>query len=336
MSARRRSHSKPPPPAVAAATGPVRTAGGRRHSPRRTVQSGCRGTASRPEPAPRPPRACVFVGDSPASKTPWAPVTDTVTPAGGFGHQFAAALRLASGRRVFVKAAPADDPLTAANLHEADVCSSLPPGAPAPELLGTHRAPRPRPPAGAPLMGSGLDGPRPRRPHRSRRPAGRQHGPRPPPWCDLRGLGPRHHRPGLHRRSLPRAPAGPTAYATPSRTTAGGLVHEGRSQPSSARRSGTRRPRGAVAVWPSRAPGPQDRKGGHLPAGRHHLRHRLPGLGPGSVGRPGRPARSRRTRRHVQFAGGPAGRLGAGLLTRRVPDGPPRSPRGIPRLRGSD
>ncbi|MFF2520313.1 phosphotransferase family protein [Streptomyces sp. NPDC058086] len=67
-------------------------------------------------------------------------VTDAVTPAGGFGHQLAAALRLAGGRRVFVKAAPDDDPLTAANVHEAAVLDALPPGAPAPELLGIHRA----------------------------------------------------------------------------------------------------------------------------------------------------------------------------------------------------
>ncbi|MCL7382290.1 phosphotransferase [Streptomyces sp. 35G-GA-8] len=69
-----------------------------------------------------------------------APVTDAVTPAGGFGHQLAAALRLADGRRVFVKAAPDDDPLTAANLHEATVLDALPTGAPAPDLLGVHRA----------------------------------------------------------------------------------------------------------------------------------------------------------------------------------------------------
>ncbi|MFJ9481475.1 phosphotransferase family protein [Streptomyces mirabilis] len=69
-----------------------------------------------------------------------APVTDTLTPAGGFGHQLAAALRLADGKRAFVKAAPDDDPLTAANIHEAAVLGSLPPGTPAPELLGIHRA----------------------------------------------------------------------------------------------------------------------------------------------------------------------------------------------------
>ncbi|MEU5298607.1 phosphotransferase family protein [Streptomyces umbrinus] len=68
-----------------------------------------------------------------------APVTDTVTPVGGFGHQLAAALRLADGRRVFVKAAPDDDPLTAANIHEAAVLEALPSGAPAPDLLGIHR-----------------------------------------------------------------------------------------------------------------------------------------------------------------------------------------------------
>ncbi|MFF9352366.1 phosphotransferase family protein [Streptomyces sp. NPDC014734] len=67
-------------------------------------------------------------------------VTDAVTPAGGFGHQLAAALTLTSGRRFFVKAAPDDDPLTDANVHEATVLDVLPPGAPAPELLGIHRA----------------------------------------------------------------------------------------------------------------------------------------------------------------------------------------------------
>jgi aminoglycoside phosphotransferase (APT) family kinase protein len=69
-----------------------------------------------------------------------APVTGAVTPAGGFGHQLAAALRLDGGRWVFVKAAPDDDPLTAANVHEAAVLDALPPGAPAPDLLGIHRA----------------------------------------------------------------------------------------------------------------------------------------------------------------------------------------------------
>lgn len=69
-----------------------------------------------------------------------APVTDTVTPTGGFGHQLATALRLVSGRRFFVKAAPDDDPLTTSNIHEAAVLEALPPGVPAPELLGIHRA----------------------------------------------------------------------------------------------------------------------------------------------------------------------------------------------------
>ncbi|MFE3270968.1 phosphotransferase family protein [Streptomyces sp. NPDC059215] len=66
------------------------------------------------------------------------PVADTATPAGGFGHQLAAALTLECGRRVFVKAAPDDDPLTPANVHEAAVLAALPPGAPAPDLLGIH------------------------------------------------------------------------------------------------------------------------------------------------------------------------------------------------------
>ncbi|WP_331747790.1 hypothetical protein OG520_40035 (plasmid) [Streptomyces sp. NBC_00984] len=69
-----------------------------------------------------------------------SPVADAVTPAGGFGHQLAAALTLADGRRFFVKAAPTDDPLTAANLHEGAVLHSLPPGAPAPDRVGIHHA----------------------------------------------------------------------------------------------------------------------------------------------------------------------------------------------------
>ncbi|MFD5521982.1 hypothetical protein [Streptomyces sp. NPDC127066] len=46
---------------------------------------------------------------------------------------------MVDGKRPFVKAAPDDDPLTVANLHEAAVLGSLPPGAPAPDLLGIHR-----------------------------------------------------------------------------------------------------------------------------------------------------------------------------------------------------
>ncbi|MFJ2112427.1 phosphotransferase family protein [Streptomyces sp. NPDC087850] len=67
-----------------------------------------------------------------------APVTNVSTPAGGFGHQLAAALTLADGRRFFVKAAPSGDPLTTANLHEGAVLDALPPGAPAPDLVGIH------------------------------------------------------------------------------------------------------------------------------------------------------------------------------------------------------
>ncbi|MFF0155990.1 hypothetical protein ACFYRY_00365 [Streptomyces sp. NPDC005263] len=78
-----------------------------------------------------------------------SPVTDTVTPGAGFGHQLAVALRLDSGRRGFAKAAPDDDPLTAANVHEADVLDALPPGAPAPGLLRIHRAPT-GPPSSSP------------------------------------------------------------------------------------------------------------------------------------------------------------------------------------------
>ncbi|MGW9643459.1 hypothetical protein ACWHAU_30580 [Streptomyces albidoflavus] len=53
-----------------------------------------------------------------------APAVNVVTPAGGFGHQLVAD----------------DDSLTHANTHEAAVLTSLPPDAPAPELLGVRRA----------------------------------------------------------------------------------------------------------------------------------------------------------------------------------------------------
>ncbi|SEO74192.1 Predicted kinase, aminoglycoside phosphotransferase (APT) family [Actinacidiphila rubida] len=68
-----------------------------------------------------------------------SPVTHAVTPPGGFGHQLAATLTLADGRRYFTKAAPDDDALTAANLHEAAVLESFPPDAPAASLIGVYQ-----------------------------------------------------------------------------------------------------------------------------------------------------------------------------------------------------
>ncbi|MER5781237.1 hypothetical protein ABT104_05840 [Streptomyces mobaraensis] len=47
---------------------------------------------------------------------------------------------MADGRWVFAKAAPDDDPLTDANVHEAAILAALPPGAPVSNLLGIHRA----------------------------------------------------------------------------------------------------------------------------------------------------------------------------------------------------
>ena len=69
-----------------------------------------------------------------------APVIDTHTPAGGFGHQLAAILTLSDGRRVFAKAAPSDDSLTAANAREAAVLRALPADAPAPALIAVREA----------------------------------------------------------------------------------------------------------------------------------------------------------------------------------------------------
>ncbi|MYS80767.1 phosphotransferase family protein [Embleya scabrispora] len=66
-------------------------------------------------------------------------IVDATGPAGGFGHQLAAVLTLASGRRVFVKAAPDDDPLTASNVAEAAVLHALPHRAPAPDPITLER-----------------------------------------------------------------------------------------------------------------------------------------------------------------------------------------------------
>ncbi|MFS0696542.1 phosphotransferase [Streptomyces nitrosporeus] len=66
-----------------------------------------------------------------------SPVEDAVTQAGGFSPGAAARLRLADGRRVFVKAAgPEPNPGTPA-LHraEAGITAALPAAAPVPELL---------------------------------------------------------------------------------------------------------------------------------------------------------------------------------------------------------
>lgn len=103
-----------------------------------------------PPPSPSSPSALPPVGrlrwaDAPAplrahlEAVLGGTVTDARTPAGGFGHQLAAVLVLDDGRRFFVKAAPDDDSLTAANLHEAAVLDVLPPGTPAPHLEGVHR-----------------------------------------------------------------------------------------------------------------------------------------------------------------------------------------------------
>lgn len=69
-----------------------------------------------------------------------APVTDTHTPGGGFGHQLAAVLTASNGRAAFAKAAPTPDPLTSSNLREAAVLRALPADAPAPALLAVCEA----------------------------------------------------------------------------------------------------------------------------------------------------------------------------------------------------
>ncbi|MFD9485368.1 phosphotransferase family protein [Streptomyces sp. NPDC059991] len=69
-----------------------------------------------------------------------APVTDAVTQRGGFSPGVAARVRLADGRRAFVKAVSAEANPGSPVLHraEARVSAALPLGVPAPRLLATH------------------------------------------------------------------------------------------------------------------------------------------------------------------------------------------------------
>lgn len=69
-----------------------------------------------------------------------APVTGAVTQHGGFSPGVAARLTLADGRRAFVKAVSADTNADSPRMHrrEAANTAALPPGTPAPRLLGTY------------------------------------------------------------------------------------------------------------------------------------------------------------------------------------------------------
>jgi hypothetical protein len=64
-----------------------------------------------------------------------APVVRALSQAGGFTLGLASRLLLADGRRVFVKALPADHPLAGAYRSEASVVSRLPENVPSPRLL---------------------------------------------------------------------------------------------------------------------------------------------------------------------------------------------------------
>jgi len=63
-----------------------------------------------------------------------AAVDEATTQPGGFSHGVAARLRLADGRRAFVKALPADEPLADVLRNEIEVTEALPVGVPAPRL----------------------------------------------------------------------------------------------------------------------------------------------------------------------------------------------------------
>ncbi|MFK8906513.1 aminoglycoside phosphotransferase family protein [Streptomyces sp. YS-3] len=69
-----------------------------------------------------------------------APVVDAVTQRGGFSPGVAARVRLADGRRAFVKAVSAEANPGSPLLHraEARIAASLPSAVPAPRLLATH------------------------------------------------------------------------------------------------------------------------------------------------------------------------------------------------------
>ena len=69
-----------------------------------------------------------------------APVTDAGTQTGGFSPGVAARLRTAGGSRAFVKAVSADTNPHSPALHrkEARNAAALPPGVPAPRLLGSY------------------------------------------------------------------------------------------------------------------------------------------------------------------------------------------------------
>jgi len=68
------------------------------------------------------------------------PVVEAATQSGGFSPGTADRVRLASGRRAFVKAVSADVNATSATLHrrEAAITAKLPPALPVPRLLGTY------------------------------------------------------------------------------------------------------------------------------------------------------------------------------------------------------
>ncbi|MFJ8108656.1 phosphotransferase [Streptomyces sp. NPDC096132] len=69
-----------------------------------------------------------------------APVTHATTQPGGFSPGVAARVRTAAGHRAFVKAVSADTNPHSPDLHRAEArnAAALPPGVPAPRLLGTY------------------------------------------------------------------------------------------------------------------------------------------------------------------------------------------------------
>ncbi|BBC37874.1 hypothetical protein SGFS_091680 [Streptomyces graminofaciens] len=69
-----------------------------------------------------------------------APVVTAVTQPGGFSPGVAARVTAAGGHRAFVKAVSADVNPDSPNIHRAEArnTAALPPGVPAPRLLGTH------------------------------------------------------------------------------------------------------------------------------------------------------------------------------------------------------
>ncbi|WP_327357351.1 aminoglycoside phosphotransferase family protein [Streptomyces sp. NBC_01304] len=109
-----------------------------------------------PRPRPSPETPAQVIPPATGARAPWedlpasvrdavvelvgAPVVEAVTQSGGFSPGVAARLRLADGRRVFVKAVSAEANAQSPHMHRAEArnAAALPESVPAPAFLGSH------------------------------------------------------------------------------------------------------------------------------------------------------------------------------------------------------